>query len=1418
MIYTKSQADQLLITYAGQVKVGTIIRISEEGTAPGDVYTFNGVGWELIGSTSPGTGGSGVIGPKGDKGDKGDPGEPGPKGDKGDRGDPGTFGLKGDPGPEGPQGLQGYTGVRGEKGDKGDVGVQGEKGDTGEIGPKGDKGDVGVQGEKGDKGDTGPTGEIGPTGLKGDPGPEGKSAYEVAVAAGFGGSEEQWLDSLKGVKGESGITASLYTDAQANGFTGTYEEFALTMKGESGGDGKSAFELAILNGFVGSEAQWLASLKGDRGLQGDKGDPGPEGKSAYEVAVAAGFVGSEEQWLNGLKGEKGESGITASLYADAQANGFTGTYEEFALTMKGESGGEGKSAYEVAVAAGFGGSEEQWLDSLKGEKGDQGPQGDPGPEGKSAYEVAALNGFVGTEAEWIESLSSLSPDVEASLRDRTTHSGVQLISTVSGLTEILEAKANLNDPAFIGTPTAPTPPRGTNTPQLATTAFVQDALSSAGETVTSGSVITALRSVNPFLEYTESQAWTGEDRSSITIQRNASYTGGGENSWGNRCVGKAVQINTTTNATHSNAEYALWAGVQSYANLDPAATTIGQSWPQNVGIFAGGFQYGSAPVWAANFSVQNKSGLPQQLNYGAVVGLELNVGITGKDDYRSSVGISLVPQPMSGTTSNPWVAYWSAGDTNNAWQYGFFAQTGTEASFYSNAAGVRGMDLAGNYTVGLDLSSATISGSAVRIRSNDFISLDAYDENRIKFNPNTGCIEFYNHGTRRGFINMDSGADVDLASGTGGAVNYVHPALHLPSIIAQDANNRFVTDAEKATWNAKQAAGTYATGTGSASGVNTGDETAATIKSKLGVTTLSGSNTGDQVIPTTLPASDVYAWAKAATKPTYTYTEVGAAAASHTQLSSTISDLAATTRATTQSQITAGSGITITAWGSGATATLEIASAASLSSSFVSIKSYGAVGNGTTDDTAAMIAAESANSSVYWPAGNYRLTQAPKLGVSWGPGICSHATTGQLYLHPAPGPVSEVFASVYTPDVTGASNAHTKLQAAIDYAQLNDLPVTFQRKAIYRIAGILEFKQGRNASDAQVWNARLNGNGATLKLVAGATCAINVLPRCLLADSGTGRGWGAINLSDLTIDAYATPSSVAISIGAPGRWCDAREFSQIRDILVIGSTNESSIYQVESRHLNYTNVVTREGGIKLEAISQGSFCGDTVFISCESTMYGSTGNVLSLIASSSGGTNAQVRGVHFTDCYFYLATTSIYSGGLASQVCDVFFNSCQWDAGTAGRMAISIRVLNTGEVNGIHFNSPYIVQWPNGAISCGNSNTTGKISDIFVRGGQFGMITGANATLFFQNVKGVTISECRLLTCTTQSAINIDNCSNVILANNISTAGASTYGISIGNVSTNYSIIGNLLNCTGSVVNDYSTGAPVRQVANNLKI
>ena len=45
---------------------------------------------------------------------------------------------------------------------------------------------------------------------------------------------------------------------------------------------------------------------------------------------------------------------------------------------------------------------------------------------------------------------------------------------------------------------------------------------------------------------------------------------------------------------------------------------------------------------------------------------------------------------------------------------------------------------------------------------------------------------------------------------------------------------------------------------------------------------ITGTNTGDQVLPTTLPASDVYAWAKGSVKPSYSATEVGLGSVNNT--------------------------------------------------------------------------------------------------------------------------------------------------------------------------------------------------------------------------------------------------------------------------------------------------------------------------------------------------------------------------------------------------------------------------------------------------------------------------------------------------------------------------------------------------------
>ena len=57
---------------------------------------------------------------------------------------------------------------------------------------------------KGDKGDPGPQGPIGPTGATGPTGADGKSAYQIWIEQGHTGSEDDFLESIKGATGATG--------------------------------------------------------------------------------------------------------------------------------------------------------------------------------------------------------------------------------------------------------------------------------------------------------------------------------------------------------------------------------------------------------------------------------------------------------------------------------------------------------------------------------------------------------------------------------------------------------------------------------------------------------------------------------------------------------------------------------------------------------------------------------------------------------------------------------------------------------------------------------------------------------------------------------------------------------------------------------------------------------------------------------------------------------------------------------------------------------------------------------------------------------------------------------------------------------------------------------------------------------------
>ena len=110
-------------------------------------------------------------------------------------------------------------------------------------------------------------------------GKDGKSAYEIAVEHGFVGTETEWLESLKGVDGKDGVN------------------------GKDGCDGRNG-----VDGLPGKDGK-----DGADGLPGRDGIDGTDGKSAYIIAVEHGFTGTENEWLQSLKGADGKDGITPDM-------------------------------------------------------------------------------------------------------------------------------------------------------------------------------------------------------------------------------------------------------------------------------------------------------------------------------------------------------------------------------------------------------------------------------------------------------------------------------------------------------------------------------------------------------------------------------------------------------------------------------------------------------------------------------------------------------------------------------------------------------------------------------------------------------------------------------------------------------------------------------------------------------------------------------------------------------------------------------------------------------------------------------------------------------------------------------------------------------------------------------------------------
>lgn len=286
-------------------------------------------------------------------------------------------------------------------------------------------------------------------------GKDGKSAYQLALDEGFEGSLSEWLASLVGKQGAPGndgkdgkpfVIAKIYTsvdemnadysntEVERGSFvtidTGNIDDednAKLFVKGATGfvyltdlsgatglqgPPGKSAYELAKANGFVGTVTEWLASLKGANGKDGGEGKPGADGKTPY---IQDGYWYIDGINLNvkaqGEPGTNGERGtgilrVTSAPTSYTTAIGGKNPIKRMLISTIKTQSGVGEVLVGDLIAHSYYQYHIYHLDASYAYMDTyQSIRGSAGAAGKTAYDYAQDGGYTGTEAEFAAKLA-----------------------------------------------------------------------------------------------------------------------------------------------------------------------------------------------------------------------------------------------------------------------------------------------------------------------------------------------------------------------------------------------------------------------------------------------------------------------------------------------------------------------------------------------------------------------------------------------------------------------------------------------------------------------------------------------------------------------------------------------------------------------------------------------------------------------------------------------------------------------------------------------------------------------------------------------------------------------------------------------------------------------------------------------------
>ena len=288
--------------------------------------------------------------------------------------------------------------------------------------------------------------------------------YALSSGTGSGGVDGIGIEST--IDNEDGTFTLNYTDGTS--FTTIDFSGKDGKDGEDGLSGKSAYQLWLDLGNIGTEAQFIASLKGIKGDPGIDGDPGIEGKSAYQLWLDQGNSGNEMDFLSSIEGPVGPPG------------------------ERGIEGLDGKSAYEVWKDLGNIGTEAEFISSFQGTDGTNGIDGSDA--NVTATNVAAAGAVMTTGDQTVAGTKTFSSTISGSV-DGNAATATKLLTvreiagnSFDGSADITIASTDLSDITSAGSGAIITSAERTKLSGIEASADVTDAtnVAAAGAVMTTG--------------------------------------------------------------------------------------------------------------------------------------------------------------------------------------------------------------------------------------------------------------------------------------------------------------------------------------------------------------------------------------------------------------------------------------------------------------------------------------------------------------------------------------------------------------------------------------------------------------------------------------------------------------------------------------------------------------------------------------------------------------------------------------------------------------------------------------------------------------------------------------------------------------------------------------------------------------------